>query len=761
MKQYGFVYDNFEQMQSFIYSNNIHENDNILIQVFTGVINVKFIENIISEIISILPQAEIIGTTTGGEIKGKEILTNNVVISVTIFDKVKIKSKLLNSNDNEYELGVIIAKELIEDDTKVIILFSEGVATNSFDILKGIQSINSSIPISGGKAGDNGHLKNTFVFTKEGISKNGAAAVSLTGRQLNVITEYSFGWSTIGKLMTVTKAENDRVYTIDNIKTADIYRKYLGDEVAKELPTSAYEFPLIVIKDGIKIAKVPYACNDDGSLSFLSNIEVNDKVKFGFGNVNMLIDRSLEICDRLAKRNIEALFVYSCFIRKSFMREKINLDIAPLNSIAPTLGFFTNGEFFTINNSSRVLNVSMTILGVSEGKQDCRSNGNLGAQNESQVKSSFEKEEFRTIKAFTKLVGESTKELEEANEVLRKQNCNIQKMNSITKSIFEINSEMISTCKFDNFMELMLDKILDIIKKGKIGSILLVENNRLYYKATRGYITSKIKDVTYNIKEVYDFKKIANNNLFNPIIIKSTKKPVFFNDGKFNLWRDILDEEPKEILTCCIGIDGEVAGLINIFNTDSKDDFDEEDKNIFKYICYDIAIALKNIRLLEDVLHMSRYDYLTGVYNRGYFTERFNEILDKSKNLKTTFIVCGIDLNDFKIINDTYGHEKGDEVLIKFAEIFKNEMDKDDILGRSGGDEFTVVFVNKSKKQVVETINRISNVLKNCDFGFDSDVDEISFSYGLSEFLSDSDDVRELLKMADRKMYKKKSIMKK
>lgn len=158
---------------------------------------------------------------------------------------------------------------------------------------------------------------------------------------------------------------------------------------------------------------------------------------------------------------------------------------------------------------------------------------------------------------------------------------------------------------------------------------------------------------------------------------------------------------------------------------------------------------------------MSRYDYLTGTYNRGYFMEIFDEILNRSRNLKTTLIVCGIDLNDFKIINDTYGHEKGDEILIKFMGVFKSEIDKDDILGRSGGDEFIVVFVNKSKKQVIEIINRISNKLKNYDLGLNSNINGISFAYGLSEFLSDSDDAKELLKIADRRMYEKKSLMKK
>ena len=78
--------------------------------------------------------------------------------------------------------------------------------TNGRKLIKGIESANNNIIVCGGKAGDNGYLKETFVFTKEGITKNGIAAASLTGKHLNVTTEHSFSWSPIGKLMTITKA---------------------------------------------------------------------------------------------------------------------------------------------------------------------------------------------------------------------------------------------------------------------------------------------------------------------------------------------------------------------------------------------------------------------------------------------------------------------------------------------------------------------------------------------------------------------------
>ena len=325
MKQYGFVYSNFYEMQSFIYSMNINKNDNILIQVFTGVVEIEFINNIIDEISSLLPQAEIIGATTAGEIYKGNAFSHTTIISFTIFEKVQIKTKLLNNN-NEYKLGINIVKELVEEDTKVVILFSDGLLTNGWDIIKGIQSVNSNVIVCGGQAGDNGYFKETFVFTKEGITKNGIAAASLTGKHLNVTTERSFGWSPIGKLMTITEASDNKIFTIDNVKAVDIYKKYLGDEVAKELPMSATEFPLIVTKNGIHIARVAFGCYDDGSLSFLGNVEVGDKVQFGYGNVSMIKEKSLEIANRLKDKNVEAIFVYSCSVRRAFMQDKINLE---------------------------------------------------------------------------------------------------------------------------------------------------------------------------------------------------------------------------------------------------------------------------------------------------------------------------------------------------------------------------------------------------------------------------------------------------
>lgn len=764
MKQYGFVYSNFIELESFISNKNINQFDNVFIQVFTSVVKVKFISNIIEEIMSLIPQAEIIGTTTAGEIYKGKALSNTTVISFTIFEKVKIKAKLLNNND-KYKLGREIAKELIEEDTKVMILFSNGLLTDGWPILKGIESINNEVIVCGGQAGDNGYLKEAFVFAKEGIIKDGIVAASLTGKDLNITTELNFSWEPIGKIMTVTKAYNNRIFTIDNLKAVEVYRKYLGDEVTNELPMSATEFPLIIKKNDINIARVAFRCYDDGSLSFLGNVEIGDKVQFGYGNISMIKGKALKIANKLIEnRNTEAIFVYACSVRKVFMRDNTSLETYDLNNISPTFGFFTYGEFFKVNHSNEVLNIAMTMLGLSEGKNTfCKNNIEL-IKNHNQSQSFFQGKDLGVINAFTNLLNQVTKELQESNEILEKQKCKIQKMNNVTKSIMEINNKMLTICEVDSVFQMILDKALDIIPKGKIGSILVIKDNKLHYKAAQGYTSDEIKKLKYEIKDmlyIYKDGMCNSETLFNPVILKNLEKNLFKEKNIYELWSKLVVKPPYEMLTCGISIDERIVGFIDIFNESKQDSFDEEDKKLLKYLCYDIAIAFKNAELLENIIYMSRYDSLTGIYNRHYFGKLLDETLNRAKMFKENFSICALDLNNFKEINDVYGHDAGDKVLMQFAKTFKGEISTNDVFGRVGGDEFSVIFINKNKEQIKTIIDKIYMDFEREILDFDESKRKISFAYGLSKFPDDSVDVYELLKIADKRMYEQKIKMKK
>lgn len=756
MKQYGLLYKNFQEMQSFIDNARLKSEKNILIQIFTGIIQLEFIQQLINEITRLLPQAEIIGTTTAGEIFEGKSLDNQTILSFSTFQNVKIKTKLLQNGQNEFQLGQRMVRELVSKDTKVMIMFSDGLETKGTDIIKGIQSENPDVVVCGGKAGDNGYFRDTFVFTKDHITQRGCAAVSLSGKNLNITTEYSFCWSPIGKRMTITKASGNRIETIDNIKAVDIYKKYLGEEIA--LPLSATEFPLIFDRNGFNVGRVAFDCHDDGSMSFLGDVREGDQVRFGYGNINMIRTKATDIVNDLIDKKIEGIFVYSCSVRKSFLQSRVEMETIPLNQVALALGFFTYGEIFSVNQTNELLNVTMTILGMSEGTDKSSPAKSFLIEPEKRNENLFEGKELGAIEAFTNLVNQVTKELQEANAMLEEQKSKIEQIKNITNAIMEINNEMVASGKIESLLQMVLNKAIDIIPNAQMGSILMLEESRLVYKATNGYC-SGVEDVTYALESTYHFQEHFERGFSEPMIVNNLEETLFKSKDDFEAWEKRFFKVPTELLSCTIHIDGKAKGLINLFNTSAENLFDEEDKPIIKHLASEITMAMKNAKLLENTIYMSRYDCMTGLHNRSYFRGIADQIYKDALFSGGSFIMAVIDLNNLKLINDTYGHDAGDIILKKFAKIFKSQIDEEDVIGRTGGDEFEALFKHKKMDEVIEMIEGILALFKN-EFVDGRAKEEISFAYGLAEFPNDSVNLTVLNKIADRRMYENKKKMK-
>ena len=233
--------------------------------------------------------------------------------------------------------------------------------------LNGLSSVSQNVVISGGLSGDNGVFDKTFVFINDKVLLNGAVAVSLNG-YLNVSTEYSFNWQPIGKQLTITKVKDNVVYTIDDKTAYETYKYYLGKEVAQRLPAIGIEFPLIIKRNGINIARAVVGLNDDESLVFAGDLHEGDTVQFGYGDSESILNSSTQIVSDLSKSAIESIFVYSCMARRRFIPDLIESELEPLTLLGSVAGFFTYGEFFTQNSGGpkELLNQTMTVLALSE-----------------------------------------------------------------------------------------------------------------------------------------------------------------------------------------------------------------------------------------------------------------------------------------------------------------------------------------------------------------------------------------------------------
>lgn len=359
------------ELPKFLTRNKIPlDSKKVLIQVFTGIIEEKFIKKLQKIFQKLLPQASLIGTSDCGEIYKDQILEKETVIAFTVFDETAVRTQLIPHDlkePNSFVTGQKIAQTMIQPTTKALIIFSDGLNTNGEDLLKGIEKISPKTTVSGGLASENLQFKKTFVFTKDQITKKGAAVAALDNPKLIVNSFYTLNWQNIGEPMTVTKAKKNRVYEINNQPILDIYLKYFGKSSMDEInQVAGLEFPLVLHRHGMKIARNAFIRHKDNSLSFTGNIKEDEKVQFGYCDVAVILESATNFYKKIQAVPFESIFIYSCISRKGILGQAILQEIIPLNNLTEVAGFFTYGEFFHAQDSNELLNNTMTVLTLAE-----------------------------------------------------------------------------------------------------------------------------------------------------------------------------------------------------------------------------------------------------------------------------------------------------------------------------------------------------------------------------------------------------------
>lgn len=309
MKHFSFIYKDLDEFNEYIQTNKIDSYNHILVRVFTCHCDIIYIHMLQEVITTSLPNAKIIGSTTNGEINSDGLQENKTIFSISCFENTTIKNVLIEGNDTDSEtLGKKTIRSFDQEDiqnAQLAITFTDGLQTNGEMYLWGINSINPNLKIAGGMAGDYSKFIHTFVFTEKEVTINGAVMALLINPNLHIYNDFSFDWVAIGPKHTVTKSESNRIYTIDEMTPLEFYRNYLGDNVAKALPAIGIEFPLMIIDNNIEIARAVIGKHDDGSLSFAGNIKQGATIKFGFGNVNNIVNKGSQTLEKIQNLSVE------------------------------------------------------------------------------------------------------------------------------------------------------------------------------------------------------------------------------------------------------------------------------------------------------------------------------------------------------------------------------------------------------------------------------------------------------------------------
>jgi len=695
MKAYITHYYNQEGLSSFVSQNSIDDSSSLLIQIFTANNREEFIRQLLSELTEIFPKAIVIGSTTDGEIVNGESSRNGTIISFTHFEHSSLQYAVDMSADS-FQRGKKLATKLVDSESKLFIIFSEGLQTNGEEFLKGVQFVAPHVKVAGGLAGDYASFQKTLVFTKDFILQNGAVGVSINSSKLRVFNDYNFNWQKIGKKLTITKAEGNIVYEIDGRSAIDTYKHYLGEKVVHKIPSVCIEFPLLVEENGTLTARSVISASGDGSLTFAATIKEGSEVYFGYGNPEEILKHTHTIPQQLEVFAPEAIFVYSCMARLHFIGPMINQELKPLARLAPMSGFFTYGEFFS-SRGNQFLNQTMTVLAMSESKAP--------EHKILYTNDNYDTSEWNSMNALIHLVNKTTQELVEYKS--------FKEAYAKFEKLFEYSGNAIAVIINGRFVECN-QKVLTLFGYSSKDEFLSTGLLDIIDNDSQDIIKEKLQEIDHKVKkdqnQEYMFEILAKNK-----------------DGK-TFWVEVM--------------------LTAVYMDDS---------NIIYAVYRDINSRKeieKSLQHQRDILfHKAYHDDLTGLANRKHFMEKLQEQIDKTKE---KIAVLFVDLDKLKIINDTLGHDIGDLMIKTVASRLQKCIGDSGFVARLGGDEFMVMLYGiKDTKEVANISQKILySIQQPIDLGIHTFYS--SASIGIALYPDDSLDKSSLLKFSDTAMYKAK-----
>ncbi|MBI3298767.1 MAG: diguanylate cyclase [Elusimicrobia bacterium] len=218
----------------------------------------------------------------------------------------------------------------------------------------------------------------------------------------------------------------------------------------------------------------------------------------------------------------------------------------------------------------------------------------------------------------------------------------------------------------------------------------------------------------------------------------------------------IMKRYEERVVYLPLSVQGQNIGLLVVDNLVSQQTIPGEDIGLLRSFAGQIALAVDNQRLFEEVQALSLYDHLTGLAVRRYFAQRFQEELYRVERGGAPLSVVMIDVDHFKGINDGYGHQVGDLALKEFGKLILKRLRKIDFPARYGGDEVVILLPQASAEDAANIMGRLLADLRELRIPVPfSSAKELSVtaSIGIASYPEDGRTAEDLLQRADEALY--------
>jgi diguanylate cyclase (GGDEF)-like protein len=240
-----------------------------------------------------------------------------------------------------------------------------------------------------------------------------------------------------------------------------------------------------------------------------------------------------------------------------------------------------------------------------------------------------------------------------------------------------------------------------------------------------------------------------------------TQKPIIIGhaDRTRLLPRSVVEDfGMKTVAIYPMVVRDEVVGIMIVDTVKDYIRFPEEEIETMTAIARQAAVVIENARLFEQVQQQAIADPLTGLYNHRHLHERLEQEMARAKRSRCPVAVLMIDVDNLKLINDTYGHQVGDEALKLLGSVLQSSCRTEDITGRYGGDEFMVILPGADPPEAKRVAERIqANLATRClEEERKSICVPVRLSVGVACYPSDATAMHDLVNVADSGLYRSK-----
>ncbi len=207
-----------------------------------------------------------------------------------------------------------------------------------------------------------------------------------------------------------------------------------------------------------------------------------------------------------------------------------------------------------------------------------------------------------------------------------------------------------------------------------------------------------------------------------------------------------------------LGAKGEIDGFFALIRTEDALEIDDEESHLLRHLGDHLEVALIQIKARERLIELTRTDELSGLLNRRAFHQDVTKRIAHGKRTKNKNALFYVDLDNFKPVNDRFGHEKGDDVLKAVSQLLDENSRVGDLVARLGGDEFAIWFENMTEEKAIEKADELQSKCAEVSVALDVIDPALSFSIGIVCATGEKDeDLEGLLAIADSAMYQVKA----